>query len=87
MVRGRFQCIRCNPARSLADLRTIGGRDMQTMTIARRFCGPPNSENGGYVCGRLARHISDQPVGAAQRTAKFPRGHHIPAPDTVNRRT
>jgi len=25
--------------------------------IARRFCGPPNSGNGGYVCGRLARHI------------------------------
>ena len=30
---------------------------MQTMTIARRFRGPPNSGNGGYVCGMLARHI------------------------------
>jgi hypothetical protein len=30
---------------------------MQTLTIARRFCGPPNSGNGGYVCGMLARHI------------------------------
>jgi NADPH:quinone reductase-like Zn-dependent oxidoreductase len=27
---------------------------MQTMTIARRFRGPPNSGNGGYVCGMLA---------------------------------
>jgi hypothetical protein len=31
---------------------------MQTMTIAHRFRGPPNSGNGGYVCGMLARHIS-----------------------------
>ena len=30
---------------------------MTTMTIDKRFCGPPNSGNGGYVCGRLARHI------------------------------
>jgi len=25
--------------------------------IERRFCGPPDSGNGGYVCGRLAAHI------------------------------
>ena len=30
---------------------------MQTMTIPRRFRGPPNSGNGGYVCGMLARQI------------------------------
>lgn len=24
---------------------------MSTMTIPRRFRGPPNSGNGGYVCG------------------------------------
>jgi hypothetical protein len=30
---------------------------MQTMTIPRRFCGPPNSGNGGYICGLLAKHI------------------------------
>ena len=29
----------------------------QTITIARRFCGPPDSGNGGYVCGRLASFI------------------------------
>lgn len=26
----------------------------QTVQIAQRFCGPPNSGNGGYVCGRVA---------------------------------
>ncbi len=28
-----------------------------TITIARRFEGPPNSGNGGYVSGRLAGHL------------------------------
>jgi hypothetical protein len=41
---------------------------MQTMTITRRFCGPPNSGNGGYVCGRLARHI----LGGAEVTLRAP---------------
>ncbi|MBR0693419.1 hypothetical protein JQ553_09345 [Bradyrhizobium lablabi] len=41
---------------------------MQTMTIARRFRGPPNSGNGGYVCGMLARHIP----GAAEVTLRAP---------------
>jgi hypothetical protein len=30
---------------------------LESLTIARRFCGPPNSGNGGYVCGRVAAHI------------------------------
>jgi len=29
----------------------------QTITIPRRFCGPPDSGNGGYVCGRLASFL------------------------------
>jgi hypothetical protein len=28
-----------------------------TITIDRRFCGPPDSGNGGYVCGVLASHL------------------------------
>ncbi len=28
-----------------------------TLTIDRRFNGPPDSGNGGYVCGRLAAHL------------------------------
>ena len=39
---------------------------MQTMTIPRRFRGPPNSGNGGYVCGMLARQIA----GAAEVTLR-----------------
>jgi len=31
---------------------------MTSIMIDRRYCGPPNSGNGGYVSGRLARHIS-----------------------------
>lgn len=27
------------------------------LIIAPRFCGPSNSGNGGYVCGRLANHV------------------------------
>jgi hypothetical protein len=30
---------------------------MKTVVIERRFCGPPKSANGGYVCGLLAAHI------------------------------
>ena len=41
---------------------------MTEIIIARRFCGPPNSGNGGYVCGRLARHIQ----GGAEVTLRAP---------------
>jgi hypothetical protein len=30
---------------------------MKSIVIEKRFCGPPNSANGGYVCGLLAAHI------------------------------
>ena len=41
---------------------------IEAVTIAKRFCGPPTSGNGGYVCGALARHID----GPAQVTLKAP---------------
>lgn len=41
---------------------------MTQIIIDKRFCGPPNSGNGGYVCGRLARHIP----GAAEITLRAP---------------
>ncbi|UQD69961.1 hypothetical protein JEY40_28750 [Bradyrhizobium japonicum] len=41
---------------------------MTEIIIDKRFCGPPNSGNGGYVCGRLARHIS----GSAEVTLRAP---------------
>lgn len=31
---------------------------MQQVLIAQRFCGPPNSGNGGYSCGLLGKNIS-----------------------------
>lgn len=39
---------------------------MSTITIGRQFCGPPNSGNGGYVCGVLAKGL-DGPVTAVLR--------------------
>ena len=30
---------------------------VETLTIDRRFRGPDQSGNGGYVCGRIARHV------------------------------
>ena len=41
---------------------------MQSITIDRRFCGPPNSGNGGYVCGLLAGHVD----GGAEITLRAP---------------
>ena len=31
---------------------------MSKIVIAQQFCGPPNSGNGGYVCGVLAKDVS-----------------------------
>lgn len=30
---------------------------VELLEIAQRFRGPPRSGNGGYVCGRIARHL------------------------------
>jgi hypothetical protein len=30
---------------------------MPALTIPSRFCGPPGSGNGGYVCGRIAGYL------------------------------
>jgi len=38
------------------------------ITIAKRFCGPPTSGNGGYSCGRLAAFID----GPAEVTLRAP---------------
>lgn len=39
---------------------------MSQITIGRQFCGPPNSGNGGYVCGVLAKGL-DGPVTSVLR--------------------
>jgi hypothetical protein len=37
-----------------------------SLVIAPRFCGPPGSGNGGYVCGRIAAYV-DGPVAVTLR--------------------
>ena len=39
-----------------------------SLTLARRFCGPPDSANGGYTAGTLARYLG----GAAEVTLRRP---------------
>jgi hypothetical protein len=43
---------------------------MSVIVVARRFCGPPNSGNGGYVCGRVAAAIDG--TAAVRLTAPVP---------------
>src|SRR5450755_4067922 len=37
-----------------------------SLVIPSRFCGPPGSGNGGYVCGRIAAYV-DGPVTVTLR--------------------
>ena len=39
-----------------------------SLTVARRFCGPPGSGNGGYVCGLIAGFLD----GPAEVTLRLP---------------
>ena len=41
---------------------------MASFTIPRRFCGPPDSGNGGYTCGLVAR----EPGGVVECTLRAP---------------
>jgi hypothetical protein len=41
---------------------------MSSVAIDRRFCGPPNSANGGYACGILAGALE----GSAEVTLRAP---------------
>lgn len=34
----------------------------ERLVISSRFCGPPKSGNGGYVCGRVAAHVPGSAV-------------------------
>ncbi len=51
---------------TLRSLCLNGDMTSQTVTITARFNGPPNSGNGGYVCGLMARLI-EGPSEAALR--------------------
>jgi hypothetical protein len=41
---------------------------MPTFTVPRRFCGPPDSGNGGYTCGLLANELG----GVVECTLRTP---------------
>ncbi len=50
-----------------------------SLVIPSRFCGPPGSGNGGYVCGRIAAYVDD-PV-----TVTLRRPPPLATPMTVER--
>jgi hypothetical protein len=37
------------------------------LVVEARYCGPPNSGNGGYVAGLLARRLGEGPVEVTLR--------------------
>ena len=45
---------------------TPGTGMTDSLVISSRFCGPPGSGNGGYVCGRIAAYV-DGPVTVTLR--------------------
>jgi hypothetical protein len=53
---------------------------MTTFTLSQQFCGPPNSGNGGYVCGLMAKDLQG-PVTAILRAPPA-----LEAPLTLERR-
>ena len=48
---------------------TPGAGMTDPLVIPPRFCGPPGSGNGGYVCGRIAAY-ADGPVTVTPRPAR-----------------
>jgi len=55
-----------NCGRPLATAERPQSATMPALTIPSRFCGPPGSGNGGYVCGRIAAYV-DGPVTVTLR--------------------
>jgi hypothetical protein len=47
---------RTPPGQTSKDMERRFPLEDHTIRIDRRFCGPPRSGNGGYVCGRLAQY-------------------------------
>jgi hypothetical protein len=55
-------------ASTLASYRRKKNTLMASLIIDKRFCGPPNSANGGYVCGLLANAMG----GSGEVTLRAP---------------
>lgn len=47
---------------------------MPTITVPARFCGPPDSGNGGYTCGLVARELG----GVVECTLRAPVPMEVP---------
>ena len=45
---------------------SVTERATRALTIPARFCGPPGTGNGGYVCGRIAGYV-DGPAAVTLR--------------------
>jgi hypothetical protein len=65
---------------------------MQRVTIASRFCGPPDSANGGWACGAVARFVGDEaevtlrcppPLEVEMSVVETPDGLELRAGDTL----
>ncbi len=51
---------------------------MSSFTVPTRFCGPPDSGNGGYTCGMVARELIAEVPGAVECTLRTPVPLNIP---------
>src|SRR5690349_10167215 len=52
--------------------RMDGNDAAQTLVVGEQFRGPPNSGNGGYVAGRLARELDPSAATAIEVTLRAP---------------
>ena len=70
MMESGFPCVASawESARIVLFFRRTGSFLLSILQIGRRFCGPPNSGNGGYVCGLLSREVE----GAATAVLRAP---------------
>jgi hypothetical protein len=48
-----------------------------SITISRRFCGPPESGNGGYTAGSLARYVHGTAEVTLRRPSPLDRPLHV----------
>ncbi len=56
-----------------------------TITVAKRFCGPPDSANGGYICGLLASYVPGDAEVTLRRPVPIDRDLEVvvPGPEEV----
>jgi len=57
---------------------------LRKIVIARQFCGPPNSGNGGYVCGVLAKDFDGPATSVLRNRVPLDIDLHLgPAEDSM----